>query len=112
MPVTRVAGGWYVWPSIVKIVLAINSVKPKLITKDITSLAPQSPSSDLPIKRNLSFISGHATRVLFTQSNPTLATRMHHSNLLSSHNINSDSEHAMRVRLTQNNSSFAKQKPN
>ena len=93
-------------------VLNINSAKPKLITKDIMSLAPQSPISDLTIKRNHSFISDHATRVRLTQSNSTLATRMHHSNLLSYNNINSDSEHAMRVRLTQNNSTFAKQKPN
>ena len=83
-----------------------------MITKDIMSLAPQSISSDLPIKRNHSFISDHATRVRITQNNSTHTTRMHHSHLIYSYNINSDSGHAMSIRLTQTNSTLAKQKPN
>ena len=89
-----------------------DSVKPNLLIKDNMSLAPQIPSSNLPLKRNHSFISYSATGVRLTHNNSALAKRMHHSNLFSFNAINLDNEHAMHVRLTHNDSTLAQEKPN
>ena len=83
-------------------ILNIISIKPKLLIKDTTSLAPPNLSSDLPIKRNHNFISDPATRVHLTQNKLTFAQRKSNQNF---HHINCtkfDSTPASRVYLTQN----------
>ena len=70
-------------------------------------LAPQSPSSDLPLKNNHNFIGDNAMRVRLTQNNSTLAKQNSNPNFLPFKCTNFDSPHASRVHLNQNQLSSA-----
>ena len=83
-------------PSIQQInqVLNINTVKPKPLTQNIMLFAPQSPSSDLPLKHHHNFISDSAMRVRLTQNNSTLAMQKSNPNFIPFNCTNFNSPHA------------------
>ena len=91
-------------PSIQQIhqVLKINTVKPKSLTQNFMLFAPQSPSSDLPLKHNHNFIIDKAIRVRCTQINSILTKQKFNRNFIPFNYTIFHSPHSSRVHLTQN----------